>query len=235
MERDYEAIGRSVRFIGGPSKVTGQAKYLDDLELPGMLHAKILRSPHAHALIVSIDPSRALAQPGVKAVLTAADCPDTRFGLDVADATILARGKVRYAGEEVAAVAAETPRQAAQALNLIEVEYQPLPAVFDPVESVAQGAPLIHEDKPGNLAKTYRIERGDFETDLASCDHVFEEEFTTSRVLPCYLEPFGVIADWEPDGRLTIYSGLQAMFQGRAEIARALDLDPSQITVKTPA
>ena len=104
MTLKHHVIGKSVRFKGGPGKVTGRAKYLDDLELPGMLHAKILRSPHPHARILDIDTSKAEALPGVKAVLTAADCPDTRFGLDVADATILPREKVRYAGEEVAAM-----------------------------------------------------------------------------------------------------------------------------------
>ena len=146
----------------------------------------------------------------------------------------LARDKVRYVGEEVAAVAAETGRIAQKALELIEVKYEELPPVFDPAQAVAQGAPLLHEDKPGNIAKAYNIERGDVEAARAACDHVFTEEFSTSRVLPCYLEPFGVIADWEPDGRLTIYTGIQAIFQARAEIAKALDLDPSRIVVKAP-
>lgn len=230
----HNAIGRPVKFQGGIGKVTGTARYLDDLELPGMLQVKILRSPHAHARIVSIDVSKAEALPGVHAVLTAADCPDTRFGLDVADAVTLAREKVRYVGDEVAAVAAETTRIAEKALGLIEVEYEVLPAVFDTTEAVAEKAPLIHDDKPGNIAKTYDIKRGDVEAAKASCDHVFTEEFQTSRVLPCYLELFGVIADWEPDGRLTIHTGVQAIFQARAEIAKALAMDPSQIVVKAP-
>ena len=234
MTQKRYVIGKSVPFKGGPGKVTGQAKYLDDLEMPGMLHAKILRSPHAHARILGIDTAKAEALPGVKAVLTAADCPDTRFGLDVADTTILPREKVRYAGEEVAAVAAETPTIAQRALELIRIQYDPLPALFDPEKSLREGAVLIHADKPGNLAKTYEIERGDFAKTLAACDHVFEEEFATHRVLPCYLEPFGVMAQWLPDTRLEVYTGLQAIFQGRAELAKALDMDPSDIVVKAP-
>ena len=234
MTNSHTAIGRPVKFQGGAGKVTGAARYLDDLELPGMLQARILRSPHAHARLKGIDTSKAEALPGVFAVLTAADCPDTHFGLDVPDSVTLARDKVRYVGDEVAAVAAESGRVAEKALKLIEVDYEVLPAVFDPAQSVAPGAPLIHEDKPGNIAKAYDITRGDVEAVKASCDQVFTEEFSTSRVLPCYLEPFGVIADWEPDGRLTIYTGIQAIFQARAEIAKALDMDPSQIVVKAP-
>ena len=235
MHQPKNSVGHPVRFKGGVGKVTGQAGYLDDLELPGMLQAKILRSPHAHALIKSIDVSLADALPGVEAVLTSGDCPDTRFGLDVADSTILARNKVRYAGEEVAAVAATDAKTAQRALDLIKVEYEPLEAVFEVRESLAEGAPLIHEDKPGNLAKAYDIERGDFDEVLASCDRVFEHEFYTSRVLPSYLEPFGVIAAWQPDGRLEIHTGIQAIFQARAEIAKALGIDPSDVVVKSPS
>ncbi|MGD9124273.1 MAG: xanthine dehydrogenase family protein molybdopterin-binding subunit [Desulfarculaceae bacterium] len=235
MDQEHNLIGRPLPFKGSMGKVSGRAQYLDDLEVPGMLQAKILRSPHAHARILKIDTSKAEALPGVMAVLTAADCPRTRFGLDVADTEILAREKVRYAGEEVAAVAAKDRGTAARALDLIQVDYEPLPSVFDPAEALAEGAPLVHEDKPGNLAKSYDIERGDFDKVLASCDQVFEEEFSTSRVLPCYLEPFGLIAYWQADGRLVIHTGVQAIFQARAELAKALALDPSQVVVKAPA
>ena len=234
MNNQPQSIGQPVPFKGGRGKVSGQARYLDDLELPGMLQAKILRSPHAHARIRKIDVTRARSLPGVKAVLTSADCPATRFGLDVADSTILAQEKVRYTGEEVAAVAAEEDRIAEEALKLIRVEYEPLPAVFDPQEALHDGAPLIHDDRPGNLAKRYDIQRGDFEAVLAQCDQVFEDEFSTSRVLPCYLELFGVIASWLPDGRLEVQTGVQAIFQARAELARALNMSPSDVVIKSP-
>ncbi|MCX5835332.1 MAG: xanthine dehydrogenase family protein molybdopterin-binding subunit [Deltaproteobacteria bacterium] len=234
MKEEHAVVGKAVRFVGGLDKVTGRAQYLDDIDLPGMLHAKILRSPHAHARIVKVDTSKAAVFPGVKAVLSAADCPSLPFGLDVPDARIFAETKVRYAGDEVAAVAAETPKIAAEALKLIEVQYELLPALFSPEEALHEGAPVIHEDKPGNLVKSYVIERGDVDMDFASCDFVFEEEFSSSRVTPCYLEPFGAIARWEPDGRLTVWTGIQAAFQARAEIARALGMNPSQITVKVP-
>ena len=234
MENDHAVLGRPIRFVDGLKKVKGQAQYLDDINLPGMLYAQILRSPHAHARIVKTDISGAAALPGVKAVLTEAECPGNRFGCDVPDTTILPTEKVRYAGEEVAAVAAINPKIARQALDLIKIEYEPLPAVFEPEAAMKADAPLIHADKPGNIAKSYWIERGNYERELARCDHVFEEEFTTPRVLPCYLEPFGVIANWEPDGRLSIYSGIQAAFQARSEIAKALGTSPSQISIKVP-
>lgn len=234
MIKEHAVVGKALPFVGGLDKVTGRAQYLDDIDLPGMLHAKILRSPHAHARIVKVDTARASVFPGVKAVLSAADCPRLPFGLDVPDARIFAETKVRYEGDEVAAVAAETPWIAEQALKLIEVQYEILPALFNPQEALQEGAPLIHADKPGNLAKSYTIERGDVDADFAACDYVFEEEFSTSRVTACYLEPFGAIARWEPDGRLTVWTGVQAAFQARSEIARALGIDPSRITVKVP-
>ena len=230
---DRKTIGKPIRFKGAEGKVTGRARYLDDLELPGMLHMKILRSPHAHARIRAIDTSRAQTLPGVKAVLTATDCPDTKFGLDVADSTVLAREKVRYAGEEVAAVAADRIDVAERAIELLQVDYEVLPSQTSPEESMAEGAVLLHEDKPGNIAASYQIERGDYRKVLESCAYVFEEEFSTSRVLPCYLEPFGVIADWTND-RLQIHTGVQAIFQARSDLAKALAIDPSDIVVNAP-
>ena len=230
---DRKTIGKPIRFKGAEGKVTGKARYLDDLELPGMLHMKILRSPHAHARLSAVDTSRAQTLPGVKAVLAAADCPDTKFGLDVADATVLARDKVRYAGEEVAAVAAESIEAAERAIEMMQVDYDILPSHTSPEESLKEEAFLIHEDKPGNIAVSYQIERGVYQKVLESCAYVYEEEFSTSRVLPCSPEPFGVIADWT-SGRLQIHTGVQAIFQARSELAKALAIDPSDIIVNAP-
>ncbi len=235
MSQEATWVGRPLPQKGAAEKATGRARYLDDITLPGMLHAKILRSPHAHARLLGIDTRAARELPGVRAVLTGIDCPPIPFGLDQPDTYVLAREKVRYQGEEVAAVAAETPEIAQRALELIKVDYGPLPAVFDPAEALQEGAPLLHERYPGNLAKAYAIERNDYDAVLASCDRVFTEEFQSSRVTPCYLEPFGAIAQWEPGGRLTIISGLQAAFQARAEIAKALGLAPSQVRVQVPS
>ena len=227
-------IGNKQSFVDAKEKVMGKAQYLDDISLPGMLQAKILRSPLPHAKIVSIDVTAARSLPGVAAVITAADCPANRFGLDVADVTMLALDKVRYVGDVVAAVAAETAEIAQQALNLIKVEYQPLPVLDSPEAALRSGAALVHEDKPGNIAKEYHFAEGDVEADFAACDYVFEDSFSTHRVSGLPMEPFGAIAQWEANGRLTIYSPLQSVFQGRNEIAKALGLAPTQITVRAP-
>lgn len=234
MNQTHTTVGKAIPFKGGIGKVTGKSLYLDDMELPGMLHAKILRSSYPHARIRSIDVSKANVLPGVKAVITADDCPDTRFGLDMADSTIFARDRVRYVGDEIAAVAAESDAIATHALELITVEYEPLPAIFDTLDATREGAVLIHEDKAGNIAKVYEIERNDLDAAHKESDHIFEETFSTSRVLPCYMEPFGAVAHWNSEDQLIIHSGLQAVFQARAELAKALDMNPTDITVKAP-
>lgn len=230
----YKNLGIRQAFVDAKEKVTGAAKYLDDMEFPRLLIGKILRSPHPHARIVCIDTSDAEALPGVKAVITAKDTPGCKFGMEIPDVDVLAVDKVRYVGDEVAAVAAETEEIAEEALKLIHVEYELLPVVDDPVKAMEQDAPLVHEELKSNVVKEYHIKRGDVEADFASCDYVFEHEFSTHRVSGLYLEPFGAVAWWEENGRLTMWTGLQAMFQGRNELARALNIDPSRITMKSP-
>lgn len=227
-------VGHKQSFIDAREKVTGRAKYLDDLSFPGMLHAKILRSPHPHARILRIDTAEAAALPGVYAVITAADCPDNRFGLDVADVTMLAIEKVRYVGDEIAAVAAESEEIAQEAVNRIHVEYELLPVVDDMRKAMEPGAPLVHEDKPGNIAKEYHFQRGDVDADFAQCDYVFEQDFSTHRVNGLPMEPMGAIALWESNGRLVMHTCIQAAFQARNELAKALGLDVSQVEVKVP-
>lgn len=227
-------IGNKQSFIDSKEKVTGKAKYLDDIVIPGMLYCKILRSPHPHAKILNIDTTLAEGLEGVKAVITGKDCPGNKFGLEIADVTMLAIDKVRYVGDEVAAVAAVTEEIAEEAIGLIKVEYEILPVVDDVIKAMEPTSPLVHEGCKNNIAKEYHFSRGDIEEDFANCDYVFEEEFSTHRVQGLYMEPFGAIAKWEDNGRLTIYSGLQAVFQGRNEIAKALGIEPSKITVKAP-
>lgn len=227
-------LGIKQVFIDAKEKVTGTAKYLDDMEFANLLHGKILRSPHPHARIVRIDTSKAEQLSGVKAVITAKDTPGCKFGMEIPDVDVLAVDKVRYVGDEVAAVAAETEEIAEEALKLIHVECELLPVVDDLDEAMRPGAPLVHENAKNNIAREYHLSRGDVEADFASCDYVFEHEFSTHRVSGLYLEPFGAVAQWESDGRLTMWSGLQAMFQGRNELARALGIDPSRITMKSP-
>lgn len=230
----YKNLGIKQAFVDAKEKVTGRAKYLDDMEFPGQLVGKILRSPHPHARIVKIDTSAAEALEGVHAVLTAKEAPRNRFGMEIADCDIFAIDKVKYVGDEVAAVAAETPEIAEAALKLIKVDYEPLPVVDDPVKAMAPDAPLVHEDLKSNVVREYHITRGDVEADFAACDYVFEEEFSTHRVSGLYLEPFGAAAWWESNGRLTMWTGMQAMFQARNELARAIGIDPARITMKSP-
>ncbi len=142
----YSVVGTRIPKVDALPKAVGEAKFATDIYLPGMLWAKVLRSPHAHARIRSINVDRAKTLPGVKAVLTAADVPDQRYGALVLDMGIFARGKVRYIGEAVAAVAATDEDTAEEALDLVEVEYEELPAVFDPLEAMLPAAPIIHED-----------------------------------------------------------------------------------------
>jgi CO/xanthine dehydrogenase Mo-binding subunit len=230
----FKSIGTKQCFVDALDKVTGKAKYLDDISFPGLLIGKILRSPYPHAKILSIDTSEAEKLPGVRAVITAKDCPQNKFGMEIPDVDMLAVDKVRYVGDEVAAVAADTDETAREAIKLIKVEYEVLPVVDDPIKALEPGAPSVHDDKPGNIAKEYHIERGNVEEDFASCDYVFEKEFSTHRVSGLYLEPFGAVAQWESNGRLTVWTGMQAAFQARNEIAKALGLRPSMVTVKCP-
>lgn len=227
-------IGNKQSFIDSKEKVSGKAKYLDDIEMPDMLYCKILRSPYPHAKIISIDTTEAEKLEGVKAIITSKDCPTNKFGLEIADVTMLAIDKVRYVGEEVAAVAAVSEDIADEAVKLIKVEYEILPVVDTVEKAMEPNAPLVHEGVKNNVVKEYHFSRGNIENDFASCDYVFEEEFSTHRVQGLYMELFGAIAKWEDNGRLTVYTGLQSAFQGRNEIAKALGISSSQVTVKAP-
>ena len=227
-------IGNKQSFIDSKEKVSGKAKYLDDIEMPDMLYCKILRSPHPHAKIISIDTGAAEKLEGVKAIITSKDCPNNKFGLEIADTTMLAIDKVRYVGEEVAAVAAESEVIANEAIKLIKVEYKILPVADDVMKAIEPGSPLVHENVKNNIVKEYHFSRGNVDEDFANCDYIFEEEFSTHRAQGLYMELFGAIAKWEDNGRLTVYTGLQSVFQGRNEIAKALGISPSQVNVKSP-
>jgi len=232
--KERKVLGKKVSFVDANQKVTGKAEFLADINYPGMLYGKILRSPLPHAKIKRIDTSRAAAMPGVKAVITADDVPSNKFGLSVPDVNIFAVDKVRYMGDEVAAVAAVSEEVAEKALELIEVDYEELPGVYNTEEALKEEAPLVHEDKENNIATTYHIERGDVEKDFAACDYVFEDEFETSLVSPGYMEPMGCIANYESNGRLTLWTSIQSAFQARSELARALGIPISDIKVKVP-
>ncbi len=248
----YKWVGtRPVRH-DGLEKVTGRARYGADLNLPGMLIGAVLRSPHPHARIVSIDTSAAEAMDGVRAVVTGADFPILEAGasgsgeefVDMRDLcmNIMARDKVLYEGHAVAAVAAGSRHQASAALDAIEVEYEVLPHVLDVHEAMASDAPILHEDMftegvdpvpdgPSNVASRYVIDRGDVDRGFAEADVVVEREFVTRPVHQGYIEPHAVVADVGGDGRATIFCSSQGHFMVRGFTARLLGWEPSRIKV----
>ena len=216
-------IGKNVRRIDTPSKVSGRLKYAGDMTMPGMLHVQVLRSPYAHARIVSIDTSAAEAMEGVAGVITSVDVPgEDGFGVFVNDQPIMARGKVRYVGEAVAAVAAEDPLIAKRALSSIEVVYESLPAVFDPDEALRAGAPVLHDYAPDNVTKHIPIRVGDLDKGFAESDLVIEETYSTQQIEHAYLEPEAGLAYVDHDGVVTIVSPDQNITHHRHMLARII-------------
>jgi CO/xanthine dehydrogenase Mo-binding subunit/aerobic-type carbon monoxide dehydrogenase small subunit (CoxS/CutS family) len=220
---DGSFIGTNVRRIDAPSKVSGSLRYAGDMVMPHMLHMHVLRSPHAHARIVSIDTSEAEAMPGVEGVITCADVPgEDGFGVYVNDQPVMARGKVRYVGEGIAAVAAEDALVAKRALAKIKVVYDLLPAVFDAEEAMRPGAPVVHDDARGNITKHIPIRVGDIAKGFAESDLVVEQTYSTQAVEHAYLEPEAGLAYVDHDGVVTIVSPDQNITHHRHMLARII-------------
>ena len=221
---DGRFIGANVRRIDAPGKVSGSLRYAGDMVMPGMLHMKVLRSPHPHARIVAIDTSAAEAMPGVEGVITCADVPgEDGFGVFVHDQPVMARGLVRYVGEAVAAVAAEDERdRAARAADAIKVVYEPLPAVFDPEDAMRPGAPVLHDYAPDNVTKHIPIRVGDVARGFAESDLVVEQTYSTQPVEHAYLEPEAGLAYVDHDGVVTIVSPSQNITHHRHMLAKIL-------------
>lgn len=218
---DY--IGKNVSRIDAPSKVSGALRYAGDMIMPGMLHVHVLRSPHAHAKIVSIDTSAAAAMEGVEGVITCADVPgEDGFGVFVHDQPVMARDKVRYVGEAVAAVAAEDPLIARQAAAAIKVVYEPLPAVFDAFEAMKPGAPVIHDYARDNITKHIPIRVGDIEKGFAESDLVIEENYDTQAIEHAYLEPEAGLAYVDHDGVVVVISPSQNITHHRHMLAKII-------------
>lgn len=227
----YRYIGEKVENIDGYDKVTGQAIFFSDIEIPHMLHAAILRSPYPHAKILDIDVTAATRVPGVACVITSEDVPSTLYGPQRPDRNVLAREKVRFVGDEVAAVAAVDIETALKAISLIKVRYQQLPAVFDPCEAMQPNAVLVHDSAPRNIASFSRIVRGKGKDGFSECDVIVEDEFTTQRVHCLYLEPQLCVVDIDKKGNLTVYLPVQTPFLWRDEIARVFGLPLSKVRV----
>ncbi len=235
---DLSVVGASVRRPDVPGKATGAASYAGDVRLPGMLHAKIKRSNVAHAQIRAIDFSKALKLPGVKAVLTHENVPRVlhygsphpRSASVTRDQYILDR-KVRYWGEGVAAVAAESEELAEEALELIEVEYQPLPVTLTVEQALAPGAPLIHGTKDNLVVDPVRVARGDVERGFAAADFVIEGTYEMGRPMPAYMEPNVCVCHWDAQQRLSVWISTQTPFMVRGILAEVLGVPLGKVRV----
>lgn len=232
----HTTVGQRLPLIDGIEKVTGRADYTADLDPTGALVGRILRSPVSHGRILRIDTSAAEALPGVVAVVTGADCDVTYGVIPIAmNEYPLARERVRYRGEPVAAVAAEDARTAEAALDLIEVEFEELPAYGTAAESRAEGAVLLHENKPGNIEREVHHEFGDTAAGFAEAALVREETFTCAEINHAQMEPHAAVAEYDPErGRLTLHSVTQVPFYVHLTLARCLDMDQSRIRVIKP-
>jgi 4-hydroxybenzoyl-CoA reductase subunit alpha len=238
---EFSVIGKATAMVDAAEKTTGLGKYTDDLALPGMLIGKILHSPYPHARIKSIDASRALAMPGVVTVVVGEDAPNKYGILPVGhDETALAIGKVRYVGDNVACVVAETEGIAEAAMELIDVEYEPLPSYFDPEESMKAEADFIHEQRPHNIEKDYHHVFGDPEKGFAEADYVAEGRYIANEVTHAAMEPHSTLASFELDphtgnlGRLTIWSSTQVPYYLQHKLSIVLEMAMSQIRVIKP-
>ena len=229
----FRVVGQAHRKVDATAKVTGVTRFADDLFLPRMLFAKLLRSPHPHARIVSIDPSRAASVPGVKAVLTGKDLPIPFGILPVSqDEHALALDKVRFVGDPVAAVAATTEEAAAQALDLIAVEYEVLRAFPDALDAVEHPEPAIHDyADAGNIHKLIDLEFGDVDSGIAQADFVREDLFFFEGSTHLPMEQHAAVADWSADGKLTLWSATQTPHYVHRALAKVLELSPARIRV----
>ena len=235
MAQPFSVVGKSTPKRDGPDKVTGRTRFLHDLELPRLAHGKILRASLPHARIVRLDAGRARAHSGVLAVVTGADVEPRPFGF-AKDQTALKRGKVRCIRDEIAAVAAETPEIAEEALALIDVEYEELPAVFDPLKALEPGAPLVHEELNTNRHHLrYQFSHGDVDRALAEAAAVVEDTYRLGFVTPACMGTMVAIADWEPAGNLTMWTTTQVPFLYQRDLGEALGIGGDRIRVLQPA
>ncbi|MFN7932542.1 MAG: xanthine dehydrogenase family protein molybdopterin-binding subunit [Bryobacteraceae bacterium] len=252
MSTQYNVIGTRPIRHDGADKVTGRALYGADIQLNGLLHGAILRSPHAHARIKRIDTSKAEALPGVKAVVTAADFPDAgdkivdlgegATPLSYIRGNVLAQGKVLYRGHAIAGVAATSAHVAEEAASLIEVEYEVLPCTLTAPDAMKAGAPILHEDlhmqefgkktdQVNNVADHFRFSIGDAEKGFEEADLIIEREFHTSTVHQGYIEPHNATVLWNNDGRVQVWTSTQGSFVVRDTTACILDLPVAQVKV----
>lgn len=237
--KSFNIIGKDVQRTDGRAKATGTAIYADDIKLPNMLYGALLRSPLAHARIKHIDVRKAAALPGVKCVITGEDTPKIRYGNwrlfpNTQDEYALAVDKVRFIGDEVAAVAAVDRDTAQEAVDLIEVAYEELPAVFEVRQSVRKGAPVLHEETPTNVSVDRKIQYGDIRKGFEASDYVREDTFTVHAVSHAYLEPCACVAQTDLDGRITLWTSTQTPYIVQCLLASTMGLRENDIRVIVP-
>ena len=231
---NLNVVGKRLPKIDAPDKATGRAIYTDDIALPNMIYGKLLLSPHPHARIKSINVEKAKTLTGVKVILTGADVTDITYGTSPPryDENVLAKNKVRYVGDVVAAVAAIDEETCYKAIKLIEVEYEELPAIFDPMEAMKDGAPRLFDDKYENNINTQVDHHfGDIKKGFAEADYVKEARFVGNRTYQNPMEPHCAIAEWDRHGRVTVYTSTQVVHYVHYQLSRVLNLPLGDIRV----
>ncbi|MDO7785741.1 xanthine dehydrogenase family protein molybdopterin-binding subunit [Desulforamulus aquiferis] len=227
-----KTVGQRVPRVDGLTKAVGQAVYAGDMEMPGMLYGKALRSAYAHAKILSIDTSSAEKIPGVHVVLTAKDIPGiNKFGLAILDQPVLAADKVRMRGDAIALVAAESGDIAEEALQAIKVSYEELPGIYTIEAGLADNAPLIHEEMGTNLLQHTKVRKGNIQEGFARADVVVENTYYTQRAEHAYLEPETSLATIDVSGNVTIWTSTQYVFRDRRQIAPVLGIPTNRVRV----
>ncbi len=231
-----DVVGKREPMLDAMDKATGRARFTDDLAHPRMLYGKILRSPLAHAKILHVDLSGAEKVAGVKGTISGKDIPRKKYGIVpmAKDEYALAIDKVRYIGDEVAAVVATSPDTAEEAISKIRVDYEELPAVFDPIEAMKPGAPVIHEEVPNNVSASIHKEFGNVEKAFRESDFLFEDTFETQAVNHAPLEPQAALATVDPSGKVTLYASTQIPFFLRRNLATTLDIPESKVRIVKP-
>lgn len=232
----YDILGSRAPRLDTPDKATGKAIYANDLKMPGMLYGALVQSPLAHARILNIGTSRAKRLPGVKAVVTAEDAGLVKYGVSPAryDETLFCHDKVRYVGDEIAAVAAIDLETALEAVELVRVDYEELPALLDPFEAMAEGAPVIHDDFPRNVGGEVHQEFGEYEKALSACDYVRTDKFRNKHQDAAFIEPNSCLAAYDTQGNLVLYSSTQSVHYVQRTVAMVLGLPVGRVRVIKP-
>ncbi len=233
---EYDVINSRAARLDAPDKVTGRAVFVDDMSMPGMLYGAMLQSPVAHAKILNVDISEALKLPGVKSVVTAKEAGLINYGVSPAryDETLFCSDKVRYVGDEIAAVAAVDLETAMEAVSLIKVTYEELPILLTVEEAMAEGAPQLHEKYPGNICAEVHQEFGDVAAAFKECDIIKTTTFTNKRQDAAFIEPQGVLANYDLSGHLTLYSSTQVPHYVQRIVSMVLGLPMGKVRVVKP-